>query len=76
MCWNTFNAQKWGRAIRRARKSGGYTQAEVAAAVGVHDTTIARWENAYPGSSPLLGNYIATCNLFDLDATEFIEVLK
>ncbi len=44
------NNQNFGNRLRELRQKSGITQAELAYLIGVHETTIRRWENGSKGT--------------------------
>jgi transcriptional regulator with XRE-family HTH domain len=55
-----------GERIRAARKALNMNQTEVAVAVGVTSTTVARWELGH--ASPYLEHIVKIANLLGVDA--------
>ena len=55
-----------GERIRAARKAADVNQTEVAVAVGVTSTTVARWELGH--ASPYLEHIVKIANLLGVDA--------
>lgn len=52
-----------GEKIKERREAAGLSQAELAAMLGVHNSTISLWENGV--TSPKMGNLIKLAELFE-----------
>ena len=63
-------SQPWtyGNVIRAHRESRGWTQKELAEAVGVSSLAISKWENNAQNAST--GHRLALAELFDIEASD------
>jgi transcriptional regulator with XRE-family HTH domain len=58
--------KKWGTAMQRQRKFLGMSQEELAAALGVKQSTVSRWESG--DAAPTLENQLAIARVLRIDA--------
>lgn len=69
-----FNGAIFGRDIRRERVAHELTQDDVATLLGVHGSTVSRWECGTT-TGIYVANLIAVCDLLDLDPRDYFQLL-
>lgn len=62
----------WGEAVKAAREAKGWTQAELAARIGVSYSTVQKWEG--PGQEPKLGQVQRVQRVFGWSKTFLLSL--
>ncbi len=62
----------FGERLRTFRKKAGLTQPELAELIGVHETTIRRWENDYSGK-PGMENIKALAKALNVSENDLLN---
>ena len=62
--------QNFGNRLKELRKKSGNTQAELAFLIGVHETTIRRWENGSKGT-PSIEEIHKLCKALNVSEADY-----
>lgn len=69
-----MNQQEIGKFISKCRKEKGFTQAQLAEALGVSDRSVSRWENG--NTMPDISLYEPLCKALDIEVSELLYARK